>query len=213
MKDFEIDENNWFLGIVKGWLQNKEDRSRVWAKDAPKADSIPNFTQGTELATIEAINDYIKSNFVYVSDPLGGAIDYYTHPLTVQHEVNEGTMSFGKDCDDFSSYAYYALIHSGLNPEFVTVATIVPDLTKDITQIKWCHVICVFDYKNTEPDNNGFSWKGTIDTNGLHWFKYKKTDNPELDNEIVIEDILKLFSKLYRTEYKYLIDHGYAFDD
>lgn len=140
----------------------------------------------------------MMDKFVYVPDPL--TWDFYTHPEVTQffYEANN-QKAISKDCDDYACYAYKALRGMGWSKDKVTVVTIATNFIPNLSEIRWCHVLCVFDYSK-----NGQDYKAVIDTNNLTLF-YAGPD---------VEDRIKAyFGKLYRTEYKYYIDHGYPFDE
>lgn len=205
MKQF--DTGNWFFNLVlSGYFSKKESDSRMIAKGSPK-EPLPRITGNNNHEIITKASDYIIKNLKYVADPL--TFDYYTHPETVQFEVNHGKTTYGKDCDDFSSYAYLLLKNSGINN--ISVVTIIPQILPDLTQIKWCHVILLGFYH--DKSDNTF-WAYTIDTNGLFWYKFPLPSflgdyNQNL--KAVEKEVLKKFSGLYNTNYVLMIDHGYPF--
>lgn len=183
-----------------GW---KETNSKSFAAGPPKNPVKKDFNKkGKEL--IIAVADYMNLNLKYVADPI--TFDYYTHPETVQYMINNN--SIGKysstDCDDYACYAYKLLTENGYPKDRVSVFTVVPDLFPNITDIRWCHVLCLVDYNDGKPDGEGNYWKATIDTNGLHWFKYKEGQDWQAM-------IMKKFSEAYKTKYLYFLDHGYPF--
>lgn len=205
MKQF--DTGNWFFNmILSGYFAKKESDSRLIAKGSPKT-TLPKITGNNNHEIITKANDYIIKNLKYVADPL--TFDYYTHPETVQFEVNNNKSNYGKDCDDFANYAYLLLKNSGVNN--TSVVTIIPQLLPDVTQLKWAHVILVGFYHD-KSDNS--KWAYTMDTNGLNWFKFPLPDffgNYSQNLKAVETDILKRFSEIYKTNYVLMCDHGYPF--
>lgn len=136
----------------------------------------------------ESVARYMAEHLVYRSDPLGGALDYYTHPEAIQWEIESGQHLYCCDCDDFSLYAYVALkTVAGCEPRIVTLVD---------SRLKMSHVVCAF------RDVDGTF--GVIDTNGLYrWGHEAEGDEDEL---------LKLrFGRLYRTIYESALTTRYPF--
>jgi len=201
MKD--IKNSDWLVNwLIKPFLWNKERWSNQTAKywTPSQKRKVPKFDTPENLAR------FMMDKFVYVPDPL--TWDFYTHPEVTQffYETNN-QKAISKDCDDYACYAYKALRGMGWSKDKVTVVTIATNFIPNLADIRWCHVLCVFDYSK-----NGQDYKAVIDTNGLAFFP-KDTHSKSLNEFDLMIQILGHFGKLYRTEYKYYIDHGYPFDE
>lgn len=106
--------------------------------------------------TPQGIAGYMAERFIYRPDPLSGALDYYTHPETIEWMLGHSPddWRYSCDCDDFAVYAYLALSRlPGVVPRLVTLVDL---------GIRWSHVVTAFR-------DQGGSF-GVIDTNGLHYF-------------------------------------------
>ena len=214
----KIETNNWFLNFVfTAYFSKKESDSRLVAKGSPKTKTI-SFNFISEYQKIIKTNDYIQKNLKYVADPI--TFDYYTHPETVQSEVNTSKTTYGKDCDDFSCFAYKVLRDSGIPENNISVVSIIPEINLNtLDNIKWAHVLLVGFYYDLD---NKQSWCYVIDTNGLNWFPTNDCRGLLFEENLkaVKDKILAKFSDIYKKtdtfnglkgKYCLLIDHGYPF--
>lgn len=169
--------------LARAWLPVKAHISRWIARRSPRS-PLPAFRSPGELAA------YMRQRLEYVADPLGGALDYYTHPETVQHQIEHGGWH-SQDCDDHAVYAYLALSRMpGIRPRLVTLVD---------ARITMSHVVCAF-----RTEGGGF---GVIDTNGLRF--WAATIKPEDEDRLLVER----FGGLYRCTYVAALTTPYPFKD
>ena len=91
-----------YLALKAGW-----SRANDWLVGHAKRRPIPQFS------TPQAVAAYLDTHSRYTGDPLGGALDFYTHPERLQYAFETGDWSGGivglrVDCDE-SSWAVAAL--------------------------------------------------------------------------------------------------------
>lgn len=170
-------------GRVRAYLAAKEGWSRAFAwLDGSKRNPLPPFGDHEELAT------YMETRLRYVPDPLGGAIDFYTHPERTQWELDN---SWPRDCDDYASYAFLALSRlPGYEPRMVTVVD---------RGLKWSHVICLF-----RQGHRAF----VLDTNGLNELRPGMSPTQDLDQA---KDLMQEFYGPSGARYGLMVPHRYPF--
>ena len=101
------------------------------------------------LASPEAVGAYLMTHGRYTGDLAGGALDNWTHPERFQCAMETGDWRLPIDCDDFSAWAYVALLKvPGCEPQIMTLLD---------AGVVGSHVVCV--YRQGEHF-------GVIDTNG-----------------------------------------------
>lgn len=170
--------------MIQQYLAGKASWSRWIAQfNGRKLVPLPHFVSHEELAL------YMANNFVYVPDPAGGALDFYTHPERTQWEIDTRTHAYPCDCDDYAVYAHKALkAMPGYEPRIETILD---------GWIKWSHVVCVF---------RGQGRSFVIDTNGLNELGAGLTLSQER------AALLTLMGRLYdEAHYFGVIDTPYPF--
>jgi len=178
--------DDFISDVAENWLPIKAALSRfatLFYKS--KMRDLNTFVTYKDLAI------FMSKRLQYVADPLGGAVDYYTHPKYIQYlaETNYKGNVVSCDCDDYAVFGYAVLHLMGYDPKIYTLLD---------GGIKWSHVICVF-----EDENNDFY---SLDTNGLNLLG-KNIENLE-------QAVLKFFGEVYYpARYIKAIETPYPFYD
>lgn len=160
-------------------LRNKAEYSRQIAKKTPKIPLpiVGSATPGGEASPelLEEINKR-AALLPYKLDPLQGLNDYYTHPETVQYEVEMATrrqpgVKSPYDCDDLALYAYSLAEKAGVAFGARKIWNLIIAPQNQVTQMWANHVIAAFKFTNHQGE-----WWCVIDTNTaygktLFWFQ------------------------------------------
>jgi len=201
---------DWLESFIKGvYLPNKAAYSRqcdAALKGAQHA-ALPVLGKAgndgrLSIDTINAINEQC-GRLKYVSDPLGGLLDYYTHPETTQWALNNNRQDIPCDCDDYAVYAVALARACGIAWDKAWVWNLIINPSNQISQCWANHVICGIEYW----DGTRY-WTAIIDTNSAArhqpwWFQG--------DRAAVEQAVIANFSALYKVNYYKLIPVDWPF--
>jgi len=198
--------------LIHLWMDVKRRRSlkRLPQERVP----LPKFKSIEELA------EYLRVNFIYTGDALGGLDDRYTHPEHLNYWIvkNLKDGKFGPDrewplrvdCDDVSAFACRAAwdIHNVLEAQmfvfgYASIRAAIKDLIwRFVTTGKlylYFHEGCLI----TNHEGDVF----LLDTNGL-----KKLGN-DLEDGVDERDAAKYLSKVYGVKYETTVAVPYPFKE
>lgn len=191
--------------VVTAILPNKQKYSQQVGAKTPKA-ALPVLGKPqngqVSLGLIDAINEQC-AKLKYKTDPLWGLKDYYTHPETVQYEVNNKTRTQPYDCDDLAVYAYALAEAAGVARANCRIWNLIINPPQQISQMWANHVIACFRH-----DNGQGTWWGVIDTNTAYndqVFWHLGTE------EQAMARFIEQFSGIYKVNYYKIIPVQYPF--
>jgi len=153
---------------------------------------------------IEAINTHC-GHLPYKIDPLYGLSDYYNAPEVSQYKLESKDESIHFDCDDLAVLAVGLARLAGVSFQHAYVLNLIINPWNQFTQAWANHVIAGFDF----IDGDGKPWTAIIDTNSAgrrakpYWYQGTLDD--------VRPEIIGMFSRIYRVNYKWLLEVPYPF--
>lgn len=154
------------------------------------------------LGLIAAINKQC-AKAPYRLDPLWGLKDYYTHPETVQYEIDYNTRKQPYDCDDLAVYAHALAEAAGVSRDNCRIWNLIINPPQQVSQMWANHVIAAFRH-----DNGQGTWWGVIDTNTAYHgqiFWHLGTE------EEAKARFVQQFSGIYNVNYFKIIPVQYPF--
>lgn len=150
------------------------------------------------LELCNAVNAHL-GKLEYHLDPMGGALDHYTHPEIVQAMLETGKYPRPCDCDEFGLKGKVQFRVAGVKSEYAWMWTMVINAGDQWHQMDKNHVVCGIRYMDVKGE-----WTGVLDTNSAYHKKILWIHGTA-DSQDTQDKILEHFSNIYSCNYALLL--------